>query len=158
MKIETKTKLLKFLVESAIDDILLEQTMEQEASQLPVQATGQPPVQQTAPEAAPEQPPVQVMSLDEMIESLNMIRGGRSFTDPEVYTKLGEVYKTFSDTQKSELGTSLKKIVEVIINPGQVQTDVSEPQTTVPKQPDPTQMPQTMSGVGQTASQPAPSV
>lgn len=142
--IESKTKYVKWLVESAITEVLLEQA-EVPVQQPPVQAAPAPAPGAPAPSADPsmeqpaEQAPApQVMSLDDMIEKLNVVRGGRSFTDPEVYTKLGETYKSFTDQQKADFGAALSKIVEVVINP----QEAGQPDQTQQQQQQP------MSGVG----------
>lgn len=149
--IENKTKFVKWLVESAITDVLLEQAELPVQQQPPVQAAPAAPAPMPDPNAPPapeqppaEQPPAQVMSLDEMIERLNVIRGGRSFTDPEVYTKLGETYKSFTDQQKAEFGSALSKIVDVIINPDETQDGAEQQQ-------------QPMSGTGMPPADAAPS-
>lgn len=116
---EVNTKYVSWLLESAISSILLEQT-EQLAPVAPTEPAPAPaPTPEAVPPADPNAAPAPqaTMSLDDLIEKLNLIRGGRSFTDPEVYTKMGEVFKGFTDQQKVDLQTSLTKVIDVIVNP-----------------------------------------
>lgn len=152
---EVNLKYLGWLLESAVSSVLLEQAEQQ----VPPVAPAQPPVQTAQPPMpGAEQPPADPtqqtpqssMSLDDLIEKLNLIRGGRSFTDPEVYTKMGEVFKTFTDQQKTELDASLTKVIDVIVNPdeGQLAQPGNAPQTPT------SQTPQTPTSAP--APQPAP--
>jgi hypothetical protein len=126
---EVNIKYLGWLLESAVSNVLAEQAAQQAEQQVAPVAAAQPPASLPAPTDvapvdpnAPAAPPAQVaMSLDDLIEKLNLIRGGRSFTDPEVYTKMGEVFKTFTDQQKTNLDASLSKVIDVIVNPDEQQ-------------------------------------
>jgi hypothetical protein len=51
-----------------------------------------------------------------MIERLNVIRGGRSFTDPEVYGQLVSFFKTLSDEQKTAMEKFLMDLGKIVIN------------------------------------------
>lgn len=120
---DAQIKYVGWLLESAISSVLIEQAdqMQQQQSQVAPVAPAAPDVN-AAPPTDPTQAPVEgevqpTMSLDDLIEKLNLIRGGRSFTDPEVYTRMGEVFKSFTDQQKVDLESGLSKIIDVIVNP-----------------------------------------
>lgn len=90
----------------------------------------QPPASPTAPPAppapapAPESPavatPVGVdgdpLTIDSIIGRLNVIRGGKSFNNPEVYGQLTTFFKGLSDTQKVTLDEVLAEIGRIVIN------------------------------------------
>lgn len=152
---EATVKYVSWLLESAISSVLLEQA-EQLAPVAPTEPAPDPAQAQTSPvdpsaqDPNAEQQPQATMSLDDLIEKLNLIRGGRSFTDPEVYTKMGELFKTFSDQQKVDLDSGLSKIIDVIVNPDeQVQQQQQQPgnapqvpQSTTPQPPPASPTPQ----------------
>lgn len=84
----------------------------------------QPPQEQQAPAqqtslAGPDGKPITV---DSMIDRLNVIRGGRSFKDPEVYGDLVRFFKRLPDIEKSQLDAILMEIGKIVIN---AQGDVS---------------------------------
>lgn len=97
-----------------------------------------PPIQDpnaTDPNAPPPQAnegQPEELTLDTMIERLNVIRGGKSFTDPEVYGSLTTYFKTLQPEQKTVIDSFLQGVSKVMI-------DVR--QNTDPQQPDPNAAP-----------------
>lgn len=80
---------------------------------------GVPPVPGTSPE---EQKPFDV---DQMIERLNVIRGGRSFADPEVYGQLTTYFKGLNEADRSAIDRFLQSIGKIVIQVNLSQTDLS---------------------------------
>jgi len=141
---EVNIKYLGWLLESAVSNVLAEQAEQQVApvaAAQPPAPPAPPPTDQAPvdPNAPADQTAQAAMSLDDLIEKLNLIRGGRSFTDPEVYTKMGEVFKTFTDQQKTDLDASLSKVIDVIVNPDEQQPAPAVPpaQDQAPQNPPP---------------------
>jgi hypothetical protein len=95
----------------------------------PAPAVQQPPVENQQP---PQPPPAGQTSLagpdgkpitvDSMIDRLNVIRGGRSFKDPEVYGDLTRFFKRLPDAEKTQLDAILMEVGKIVIN---AQGDVS---------------------------------
>lgn len=72
-----------------------------------------PDANTTAPEAVPASPaPAEEVefTVDDMVERMNTIRGGRSFADPEVYSRLIELYNSFTPEQIGALDFALNGI------------------------------------------------
>lgn len=103
---ERRTRFLENLLQEAIVNILAEQA-----------AAAEP-----APAPAPEAAPVPAeggnteFTIEEMIERLNVIRGGKSFKDNDVYTKLIVFFSKLSDQQKNDLRQMLIDIGQAVIN------------------------------------------
>ena len=110
---EQRKKYLTNLVNEAIVQILSEQDAMAPAG---VPAPMEPPADVSAPtpEAAPAT--TKEFTVDDMIERLNVIRGGRSFTDPEVYGQLVTFFKKQNDEQKQSIEQFLIEIGKIVIN------------------------------------------
>lgn len=83
--------------------------------------------------------------VDTLIERLNVIRGGKSFSDPEVYGQLTSKYKEMSDADKGVIDTFLQEIGKIVIqvdaqatSPAQGQPPVAQPTPSAPVAPPPT--------------------
>jgi hypothetical protein len=88
----------------------------------------------------PNAPPAQgaqseEMTLDSMIERLNVIRGGKSFTDPEIYGQLTSYFKTLTPENKTIIDGFLQSVSKVMIDVRQGSTQEAPPQD--PTQPAP---------------------
>lgn len=108
---ERRTRFLENLLQEAIVNILAEQAAAAEPAPAP------------APEAAPvpaEEAPAEGVNteftIEEMIERLNVIRGGKSFKDNDVYTKLIVFFSKLSEQQKNDLRQMLIDIGQAVIN------------------------------------------
>lgn len=81
-----------------------------------------PPAPQTPPaeQAAPPPPQTpqaqQPLTVDSMIERLNVIRGGRSFTDPEIYGQLTTFFKRLSPEQTQSIDQFLQDLSKIVVN------------------------------------------
>lgn len=109
---------------------------EQDVGAVPV--GGAMPQQQQQPATTPEQPvetpPAantgsgEIPTLDDMIERLNVIRGGKSFSDPEVYGSLTTFFKGMNDADKRAFGSILMEIGKIVINADNSQQTDSQQQ------------------------------
>ena len=73
-----------------------------------------PPVDPNAPPAAGGEA-AKPFDLDALIDRLNVIRGGKSFADPEVYGQLTTYFKGMSDADKSVVDMFLQTIGKIVI-------------------------------------------
>ncbi len=108
-----RQQFLRTLVNEAVYQIL----QEQDAAPAGVPAPATPPADVSAP-PSPETPAgaPKEFTVDDMIERLNVIRGGRSFTDPEVYGQLVTFFKKQTDEQKQGIEQFLIEIGKIVIN------------------------------------------
>lgn len=77
------------------------------------------------------------LSIDTMINKMNVIRGGRSFSEPEVYGQLTTLYKNLSDQDKTTIDRVLTDIGKIIIDQPAAQPVAGQMQGTTPAQPPP---------------------
>lgn len=124
-----------------------------------------------SPEAAPPAPtpgdsgetPIGVdgdpLTVDAIIGRLNVIRGGKSFNDPEVYGQLTTFFKGLGETDKSTLDRVLAEIGKIVINVPQNQTEPEPGQTpqAPPPAPSAQMAPPAPAAGGAAAAPPAPS-
>jgi hypothetical protein len=135
---EKRQKYISGLINEAIVQILSEQ--DAAAAPMGMPAPAAPPADVSAPPSpeapAPSQP--KEFTVDDMIERLNVIRGGRSFTDPEVYGQLVSFFKKQNDDQKAQIEQFLVEIGKIVINvneqeaPQQAETSAAPPATPPP--------------------------
>jgi len=76
----------------------------------------QPAPQGQAPAGSAVGADGQPLTVDSMIDRLNVIRGGKSFSDPEVYGQLTTMFKQLPDPDKMSLDKVLMEIGKVIVN------------------------------------------
>ena len=110
---ERRHRHIKALIEESIVNVLAEQEVAQQTQQAPVEP---PPVATPENQAGGEaqEPVPKQYTVDNMIDELNAIRGGHSFTDPEVYGRLVTFFKKLDDTQKANLDSLLSQIAELV--------------------------------------------
>ncbi len=89
-----------------------------------------PPTQQVGLEQNPQQ-----ITLDVLIERFNVIRGGKSFTDPEVYGQMITKFKELQDQEKVTIYKFLNEVSKIITFGGGQQQTPGEQETT-PASPD----------------------
>ena len=103
---------------------------EQDNTQSQLPGVGAMPPQQQAPqtnmanqasdpttgEALPTGVDGQPLTIDSLIERMNVIRGGKSFSDPEVYGQLTTMFKALPDEEKLTIDRVLLDISKVVIN------------------------------------------
>ena len=108
---ERRTRFLENLLQEAIVNILAEQAEAAEPAPAPAPEAAPP-----AAEATPADGGNTEFTIEEMIERLNVIRGGKSFKDNDVYTKLVVFFSKLSDQQKNDLRQMLIDIGQAVIN------------------------------------------
>jgi len=92
------------------------------------------------------------LTVDAIIGRLNVIRGGKSFNDPEVYGQLTTFFKGLPEADKTSLDRILSEIGKIVINVPQDQTQPEPGQP--PMGPPPSSAPQ---AAPPPAAPPAPS-
>lgn len=85
------------------------------------EAQNQPP---QPPPGSPDQAQQPPMTIDSMIERLNVIRGGKSFTDPEVYGQVVTYFKKITPEQNQIIDQFLADVSRIMVN---VRTGTQEP-------------------------------
>jgi len=112
---ERRSRHLKNLIEESIINVLAEQDAAA-AQQAAMTAETPPPVAtpENQAQGAQDNMVKEQYTVDGMIDELNAIRGGRSFSDPEVYGKLVTFFKNLGEEQKNTLDTLLTQIAELI--------------------------------------------
>lgn len=96
-----------------------------------------PPLDQTQPPAADPNaaPGQQPLTVDSMIERLNVVRGGRSFTDPEIYGQFTSFFKKLAPEQTQVIDQFLQDLSKIVVNVEQQgQTDPATGQPQAPAQ------------------------
>lgn len=81
------------------------------------------------------------IDLDAIIERLNIIRSGKSFSDPEVYGKLTTMFKSMPESDRTTLHTQLKSIGAIVQSqavPGSPEVGPPAPEAALPPAPAPT--------------------
>lgn len=121
---------LQNLIKETITLALYEQKMLKENDpnmvQPPQQNAGPvPPPAPAAPQDQQQPPPgqdpnaqqgQQPLTVDSMIERLNVIRGGRSFTDPEIYGQFVSYFKKLTPEQLQTIDQYLQDISKIVVN------------------------------------------
>ena len=103
-------------------------------------ATPPPPQQQPAPPATQQPlPPVDgsapaaqpsALTVDAIIDRLNVIRGGKSFTEPETYKALSDFFNTVPQTDREIVDRFLTGLGSVVINAPGATPDPNQPNAT----------------------------
>lgn len=134
---EKRERFLRSLIQEAIINVLAEQDLD-----LDVEPTNSsvPPANQTpAPETNVMDPSVQQASqlpaedepftIDVMVEKLNTLRGGRSYTDPEIYGKLTTFFNNLTEEQRVSMEWYLNELSKIVMD-----IETSEPPNHNPQQ------------------------
>lgn len=120
---ERRARFLENLLQEAIVNILAEQDAAP-APEAPAPAPAAEPAPTPPASALPPTPPAEPgsapkkeeLTVDDMIERLNVIRGGRSFKDNDVYAKLVLFFGKLTEEQKAALQSQLIDIGQAVIN------------------------------------------
>jgi hypothetical protein len=110
---ERRKRSIEQLVKEAIINVLSEQELDMSVGQQAATQPQQPVEEQPPPVATPDTVPKQY-TVDDMIQELNAVRSGRSFTDPEIYGRLVTFFKNLEEDQRTHLDTLLKQIAELV--------------------------------------------
>lgn len=155
---ERRTRHLTQLIKEAVITILAEQAQDLAAQQTqaappapPVQSQQTPtsPTNEVPQNGAPENdsaPDASNITVDSLIERFNVIRGGKSFTDPEVYEQMTAYFDGMTDEEKVIMDKNLAEVGRVVISanksaqpqeqqPQQQQQAPQAPQTAAPISP-----------------------
>jgi len=125
---ERRSRHLKNLIEESIINILSEQDLAQ-----PQQTEEPPPVATPDNQAqAPEENVPKQYTVDDMIDELNAVRGGKSFSDPEIYGKLVTFFKNLAEEQRSMLDDLLTQIAELVTGVDDAPADQQVQTSTAP--------------------------
>ena len=117
LQYERRNRHIKQLIEESILNVLAEQQqLPQDTTPAVITPTSQNelPVATTPANQINQAEVPKQYTVDDMIEELNSIRGGKSFTDPEVYGRLVTFFKNLSDEQRTELNVLLVEISELV--------------------------------------------
>lgn len=151
---ERRTRYLANLIKEAVYNVIAEQQMPaaapvaadpMAAAQPAPMPTGTDPNAPMDPMANPEAPAAgqEEFTLDKMIEKLNVIRGGRSFTDPEIYGQLTTMFKSWDEPTRQTIAKTFDNIAKVVtLNAeGQQSADQQTGNAAAPPQPTPQNAP-----------------
>lgn len=143
---ERRARFLENLLQEAIVNILAEQDAAP-APEAPAPAPSAAAEPAPAPPASalPPTPPAEAgtpekkeeLTVDDMIERLNVIRGGRSFKDNDVYAKLVLFFGKLTEEQKAALQSQLIDIGQAVINVPEEQSATPAASAPAPEAPAP---------------------
>lgn len=143
---ERRARFLENLLQEAIVNILAEQDAAP-APEAPAPAPSAAAEPAPAPPASalPPTPPAEAgtpekkeeLTVDDMIERLNVIRGGRSFKDNDVYAKLVLFFGKLTEEQKTALQSQLIDIGQAVINVPEEQSATPAASAPAPEAPAP---------------------
>ena len=114
--LERRKRSLEVLIKEAVIAVVAEQQelADQAAAAppppAPVPATPTPSADPAAAPAAPAEP----ATVDTFIDKLNVIRGGSSFSDPEVYGQLTTFWNGLPEEQKATMDTALGSVGKIV--------------------------------------------
>lgn len=133
------------LIKEAIIAIVAEQAIEQQQQlqQAAPVAPANPPVSPDAPppgEPAPADGTSEV-TVDMVIDKLNVIRGGSSFSDPEVYGQLTTFWNSIPQDQRATLDGQLNSIGKIVSIAEPKEAQAATPAGGTPPNAPPTQAP-----------------
>lgn len=124
---QLSSKRKELLIKEAILAVLAEQAIEQQQQQ-PAPAI-QAPNPPTSPDQSQAPQPEEEVTIDSVIEKLNVIRGGTSFSDPEVYGQLNTFFNNLPEDQRVNLDNQLNNIGKIV---SMAEPDEAQPQTNQP--------------------------
>jgi hypothetical protein len=114
---ERRQRHLTKLIQEAVLNVIAEQAQQlvpPPPAPQPNQTVPEPTLQDPAQQAQPNQGAE--LSVDSLIERLNVIRGGKSFTDPQVYEAMTNFYNGLNPQDKESLDRNLTEIGKVVIS------------------------------------------
>lgn len=114
--IETRAKLIALSLFEAGKQVVLKE--QQDPGQVPPTGTAPPMPQEQQPQNQQPAPAVdstgQNLTVESLIEKLNVIRGGKSFDAPEVHSQLNALYQNIQDQDKITLDRILIDIGKAV--------------------------------------------
>jgi len=117
---EKRERYFRNLIQEAIINTLAEQEADRSAAPpspvTPAPETNQPPPPEPPPEDEQQQQPgEEEFTADTLVDKLNVLRGGKSFTDPEVFGQLTTFFNNLTDEQKASLKYFLSEMGKIVI-------------------------------------------
>jgi len=152
LKQERRKRFLNGLIKEGILNVLAEQ----EIAAQPPGVSSVPPANQIPspetnimdPSAQPAPDPVEEeqFTVDSMVEKLNILRGGKSYTDPEIYGSLTTFFKNLTEEQQASLEWVLTELNKIVVDVDGLEqpeqpTDPTAAQPVAPPPPAPTASP-----------------
>lgn len=117
---EKRQRYLTNLIKEGIINVLAEQEPPVPTSAIPPATT--PPAPETngaetvAPSPEQQAPEGEAQfTVELMVDKLNVLRGGRSFTDPEVFGRLTTFFNNLTDEQKTSLEDLLTQLGQAVL-------------------------------------------
>jgi len=157
LKQQQRERYLANLIKEGILNVLVEQDFQQQQTSAVPPSPVTPSLETNVPDPAanpqqPQQPGQEEFTVDEMVKKLNILRGGKSFTDPEVYGKITTFFKGLTDEQKTSFEWLLNELTKIVVD--MPETEPQAPQT--PQTQQRTQAPGPGAGMPSGGSQGAP--
>jgi hypothetical protein len=118
---EKRKRFLENLIQEAVINVLAEQEQDGQQQQQAVPPSSVPPAPETnQPEVqtpVDQQPENQQteFTVDDVIKKLNVLRGGKSLTDPEIYGRLTTFFKDLDESKRESLNFLLTELGKVVI-------------------------------------------
>ena len=112
---EQRQRYLRNLIKEAILNVLQEQEPPVPTSAVPPATPGIAPETNAVEAMEPAVPAEQVFTVELMVDKLNILRGGQSFDDPEVFGRLTGFFNTLTDEQKASLEHMLSELGKSVI-------------------------------------------
>ena len=126
---ERRSRHLQNLIEESIINVLAEQDATQQAAAMTAETPPPVATPENQAQSMVQGTVQQQFTVDNMIDELNAIRGGKSFSDPEIYGKLVTFFKNLGDEQRSTLDTLLSQIAELVTGIDDVAQQQQQQQT-----------------------------
>ncbi len=154
---ERRERYLSSLIKEAVVNVLAEQDLEQQPqmSSAPPQSRPSPQTNtmdtdvQQPPEPQQQQQEEEEFTVEAMVDKLNILRGSRSFTDPEVFGRLTTFFNNLTDEQKNSVDWLLTELGRVAIDASEEQVDPNAQQQQQQQQQSASQQPPPSQGAPQ---------
>ena len=130
---EKRERFLRNLINEIVINVIAEQV---EAMEAPV-VQPPPPTVETTPPPVPDTTTPE-FTVDTLVDKLNVLRGGKSLKDPEVYGKLTTFFNNLTEEQKTSTQWIMDELTKIVtdVGTGQPGTPPAAP-TTAPAAPNP---------------------
>jgi hypothetical protein len=128
---EQRQRFIEYLIKEAVVNVLAEQEPPFATSAVPpspVAASPETNVQQPEVQTEPAAPEQEQFTVEAMVDKLNVLRGGRSFTDPEVFGRLTTFFNGLTDEQKTNMESTLTELGKAVIGATEEEAGLEDPQ------------------------------
>lgn len=138
---EQRERYLRNLIKEGILTTLVEQDLEQQSQQsspVPPATPGPNPNTNTTDPAIqnPQQTnqPNMSFSVDEMVNKLNVLRGAKSFKDPEIFGQFTTFFNKLTDEQKTSFDYMLSELGKIVVTAQEAQAGIQHSSVPSPSQ------------------------